>query len=257
MKASIGPIFFALSMKSIASPLVEDFGAMSVDWSNQTLKYSVALKAPSDDWKEVEGKARDLARENLFKAADMLYVERHAGMEVSILEAQRPQVKSRLKSWTYSKHSEFGADGVIRASMEMKLKRLMPITNMTNSVAADESIAKSAAQTSASDITGIVFKMKNQTLPVATFKIKEAKLGTVYSMDQLKASAYEKNLMAKWFKAPLSPEEQKSVVGDKPVLIEITAQKNGDFLVSEAEWAKVSKVAGPLLSEAKTIILVD
>ena len=76
-------------------------------------------------------------------------------------------------------------------------------------------------------------------------------------MDQLKASAYEKNLMAKWFKAPLSPEEQKSVVGDKPVLIEITAQKNGDFLVSEAEWAKVSKVAGPLLSEAKTIILVD
>jgi len=252
MKISFGLIMLALSLKAVASPILEEFGAMTVDWSNQVVRFTVAMNAPGDTWKESETKARDLARETLLKSLDTLFMERQGGVDVSILESQRTQIKSRVKSWAYSKYSEYGADGVMRATIEMKLKRLMPLATISA-----PSAPASSQGVSVADATGIIFKIKSQTLPMATFKINESTLGVVYGVHNLKSSAYERNLMAKWFKAPLAPEEQRAVVGDRPAVVELTPQKNGEFLVSQTEWAKVAKVASPLLSEAKALVLVQ
>ena len=63
--------------------------------------------------------------------------------------------------------------------------------------------------------------------------------------------------MARWFKAPLAPEEQKKSAGANPLFLDVTMEKYGVFKVLKEDWEKAAQQALSLLKEAKVAIVVE
>jgi hypothetical protein len=243
-------IFGLLTAESIiAAPLIEDFGGLKVDWSNQVLQFTgTAAANPNLDWKNVEIKALESARTSISQAAETLFLERNSGADPSVVQAQGLQVKQKLKKSTYSRRNEYGSDGALRLSLESKLIKVLLLDGLGTGEAT--SISKDGP-------TGIILKVKGLTKPQATFKISEASQGVVFAPEKVNQTAYQKNLMGRWFKEPLTIEEQTKSAGLNPLTIDVTIEKDGVFKVSKADWDKVNQEALPLLKEAKVAILLE
>lgn len=241
--------FLLIAQPALAAPLIEDFGGFKVDWSSQVMQFSgTAASSPNTDWKNAEIKALETARASVSEAAETLFLERNSGVDSTLVQAQGAQVKQRLKKSTYSKRNEYGADGALRLSLESKLIKVLLLDGLgTGEVT---TLSKDGP-------TGIILKVKGPTKPQATFKINEVSQGIVFAPEKVNQVAYQKNLMGRWFKEPLTLEEQTKSAGSKPITLDVTVEKEGIFRVSKADWDRVSQDALPLLKEAKVAILLE
>ncbi len=238
--------FWASSL--IAAPLVEEFGDLKVDWSNQSLQFTgTSAASTSQDWKTAERLATDAAREAVSKAAESLFIERQAALDQKQLDPQMLQTKQRLKSATFSRRNEYGSDGSLRVNLETRMARLFVLDGLTGE----------SAPLPKDGPTGVIFRVKGNTKPQAVYTLKEQSEGTLLSPLQINKTAYQKNLMGRWYKTPLTAEEQKKSAGQAPLTIDVTATKDGEFTVLKADWDKVSQQALPLLKEAKVAVVVE
>jgi len=232
----------------MAAPLIEDFGDLKVDWSNQSLLFTgTSAASPNQDWKTAERLATEAAKEAVSKAAESLFLERQAAIDQKQLELQTAQTKQRLKSATFSRRNEYGSDGSLRVNLEAKMARLFVLDGLS---AESSPVPKEGP-------TGVIFRVKGNTKPQAVYTLKEQSEGAILSPLQVSKPAYQKNLMGRWYKAPLTPEEQKKSAGQTPLTLDVTATKDGEFTVLKADWDKVSQQALPLLKEARVAFVVE
>ena len=77
----------------------------------------------------------------------------------------------------------------------------------------------------------------------------------LFSAKDVSKESYEKNLMGRWF---IQPEryELTRAVGSRPVSLEVTPLKNGDFRIQRSAWEKAMKESRSLLQEARVAIAI-
>lgn len=237
-----------LSSQALGAPLVEEFGDLKVDWSNQSIQFTGHSAVSSgQDWKTAERLATEAAREAVSKAAEALFLERQAVVDQKQLEVQTALTKQRLKSAAYSRRNEYGSDGSLRVNLEAKMPRLFVLEGLNTERPA---LAKDGP-------TGVVFRVKGTAKPQAVYVLKEPSAGAVMTPSQMNGPAYQRGLMARWYKAPLTAEEQKKSAGANPLYLDVTVEKDGEFNVSTADWEKAAPEALPLLKEAKVAIVLE
>jgi hypothetical protein len=233
---------------ALGAPLIEEFGDLKVDWSNQSIQFTGHAAASSaQDWKTAERLATEVAREAVSKAAEALFLERQAVVDQKQLEAQTSLTKQRLKTAAYSRRNEYGSDGSLRVNLEAKMPRLFVLEGLNSERPV---LAKDGP-------TGVVFRVKGTAKPQAVYVLKEPTAGVLMSPGQMNGPAYQKGLMARWFKAPLTPDEQKKSAGANPLVLDVTMEKDGEFKVLKEDWEKAAQQALPLLKEAKVAIVVE
>ena len=243
----------SLNVSVYAKPFVEKSGRFEWNWSTMKLRFYGESSTP--DSNEPFANIRQKAWQEGLLSAKSGVAEFHKnhllGLGVDpVLADQSGQVAgNRTSTATWSLRSEYFSDGSVRIHMESSLPRALHKQDLIFSNQKPESPPEPPP------FTGLVLRSTKAVSPKAYYKLVDESGVVLFSAKDVSKESYEKNLMGRWF---IQPEryELTRAVGSRPVSLEVTPLKNGDFRIQRSAWEKAMKESRSLLQEARVAIAI-
>ncbi|MCB9229891.1 MAG: hypothetical protein H6618_09790 [Deltaproteobacteria bacterium] len=246
-------LVFPMIRVAYGKPYVESLGQIEFDWSRMRLRFYGEYQ-PQPMEKNVDyAQARAKAVGNGLMMARDKIAEYHRQHLLSLGENADVAGESGLSggertakaSWVAS--SEYFPDGSVRVQMESVLSRALLKQSLNLPVQTPPEVPAD------SRFTGLLLRCSQATAPVAFYRITDESGQLLFSIRDVASSAYEKNLMGRWFTDP-GAQELSQLLGPRPASLDVTFLEKGHFRVHRAAWDQMMEGQRHLLERAQIVI---
>jgi hypothetical protein len=227
---------FVLSSHAGAKTLVERNDRIEVDWSNLRVRYFG--QASSENFRDAEQAAWKEGVQYLNEALPTATQKNSLAAVPS----------KRIAQTSYSYDTTYFGDGTVKVHLESKLASLYQ-QEIPQLRAAAEEDGKTRN-------SSVVIKVGPAAKPTALFKVISETGKTLYTIEDVTAEGFQKNVMGRWF-AQAQGNEYTSFVGENALQIAGSSVEPGVVTVPESTWNELMAENQGLLAQAKVALLAE